>query len=158
MITVSSAFHWLNRSRFLGEARRALRDNGWLIIYDNFFSGRMIENPKYEDWNKNSYLRRYPTPPRNRAPLNEGDLIRAGFRLLEKETYSSEVLFSLDELVNYLVTQTNVIAAVERGDERVEDVRAWLRGELAPIFIGRRRTFPFGGTIFYLLKRGGGCS
>ena len=40
LITVSSAFHWFERSAFLREARRVLRPGGWLAIYENFFEGR----------------------------------------------------------------------------------------------------------------------
>jgi len=43
MLTVSSAFHWFDRTRFLAEAKRVLRPRGWLVIYNNVFPGVMRE-------------------------------------------------------------------------------------------------------------------
>jgi ubiquinone/menaquinone biosynthesis C-methylase UbiE len=41
LATVSSSFHWFDRARFLAEARRVLRSEGWLVVYDNAFRGEM---------------------------------------------------------------------------------------------------------------------
>jgi ubiquinone/menaquinone biosynthesis C-methylase UbiE len=32
LVTVASAFHWLDRERFLAEARRVLVESGWLAV------------------------------------------------------------------------------------------------------------------------------
>jgi len=73
-------------------------------------------------------------------------------RSLAKETYTNEVTFSLQELASYLMTQTNVIAVVEQGTERPENLYMWLLDELAPLFLTPRITFLFGGTIEYIQK------
>ena len=46
--------------------------------------------------------------------------------------------FTASELRNYLTTQSNVEAALQRG-ESLQDVDAWLDEELAPFFRHRRR-------------------
>ena len=42
IITLSQVFHWLDRDKFLTEAGRVLRPNGWLIVYDNYLRGRGV--------------------------------------------------------------------------------------------------------------------
>ena len=150
MITVALAFHWLDRSRFLSEARRLLKSHGYLVIYNNSFSRKMAENPDFEEWVYEVHLKRYPTPPRNRQPFEEEDANREGFDFLDKEHYTNEVNFSRDALVDYILTQTNCIAAVEQGNERIDNVRALLLSDLEPFFKTPKGIFLFGGPITYL--------
>jgi SAM-dependent methyltransferase len=44
-----------------------------LAIYSNGFFGRMNENPEFSRWHRESYLTRYPTPPRDDRPFTERD-------------------------------------------------------------------------------------
>jgi len=63
------------------------------------------------------------------------------------------VTFSVETLIDYLVTQSNIIAAVEGGRESIEDVRHWLKGNIAPFFGDRiAASFMFRGPIWYLRK------
>ena len=113
MVTVSSSLHWFDRSLFLAEARRVLREEGWLVIYDNYlFRGSMRENPRFKEWNRDVYLRRYPSPPRDTRTLTGKDAAVVGFKHVGKEAYTNDVSFDRDGFVDYLVTQTNVTAAV----------------------------------------------
>jgi ubiquinone/menaquinone biosynthesis C-methylase UbiE len=41
LITVCSGVHWFNIDAFLLEANRLLTNNGWLVLYDNFFISEM---------------------------------------------------------------------------------------------------------------------
>lgn len=150
LVAVALALHWLDRSRFLAEARRVLEPSGWLVVYDNGFFGEMKENPEHERWYREDYLTRYPSPPRDNKPLTEDECRKHGLRLVGRERYTNEVSFSVEELADYLVTQSNVISAVESGAESLEDVRAWLVSSLTPMFGGPRGVFQFGGTMEYL--------
>ena len=150
LTTVALAFHWFDRSRFLAEAGRVLEPSGWLVIYDNGFFGEMKENPKHERWYRENYLVRYPSPPRNKEPLTDDECRKHGLRLVEREIYTNEVLFSAEELARYLMTQSNVTTAVEDGAESLESVREWLVESVAPMFESPRGTFRFGGAIDYL--------
>src|SRR5262249_7923954 len=120
MVTVASAFHWLDRARFLPEASRVLRSCGWLVMYGNGFQRTMQANPAFHHWNEEIYLARYPLPPRNHQPLTPTEARQYGFCPMGKETYTNEVVFSPQELANYLMTQSTIIAAVEQGTERAE--------------------------------------
>jgi SAM-dependent methyltransferase len=152
LITSGLAFHWFERERFMAEAQRVLRPSGWLVIYNNWFTGGMAESPEFEKWSENVYTQRYPTPPRNYDPLTAGDAERHGFRLMPGHNYTNEVEFSVEELARYLTTQTNVIAAVEQGTESLEEVYSWLIEACVPFFPKPRCTFLFGGSIDYLHK------
>ena len=151
LLTVSSAFHWFDRARFLSEARRVLRLRGCLVVYDNAFRGEMRENPSFGTWFRGRYLARYPSPPRDRRPFGDDDARRHGFRFVGREDYENDVRFSAEELARYLETQSNVIAAVEEGSDDIEEVHTWLLDSLPPLFPrGARATFVFGGYVWYL--------
>jgi SAM-dependent methyltransferase len=152
LITAALAFHWFDRAPFLAEAQRVLDPSGWLIVYDNWFTGRVAENPKYEGWYGEEYLARYPSPPRNKEPLTDAGAIEHGFELVGRERCENEVSFSPEEMVGYLMTQSNVIVAVEKeeGAEGGETVYEWLMDAQAPFFGALRGTFLFEGSIDYL--------
>jgi len=150
LVTVSSAFHWFDRDRFLSEARRVLRASCWLVVYENYFIGRMKDNAGFEPWFRGHYLIRYPTPPRNRTPFTDEEAWSYGFRFAEREEYTNSILFSVEELAGYLETQSNVIATVEGGQESLEEVHEWLVGSLTSLFRGPKATLEFGGYIWFL--------
>jgi hypothetical protein len=67
------------------------------------------------------------------------------------DEYQNVMEFTRERLVDYLVTQTNVIAAVEEGEEDIDEVRRWLLRELAPFFRGREsRRSIFEGPVWIL--------
>ena len=150
LVTVSSAFHWFDRTRFLSEARWVLRPFGWLVVYDNFFLGRMKENEEFERWHRDLYMNRYPVPNRDRQPLTDEEAENHGFRVSEREEYANDMTFSVEQLAGYLETQSNVIAVVEDGSESLKEVHEWLVGSLSPLFCGSMATLEFKGYIWYL--------
>ncbi|HSJ88259.1 MAG TPA: class I SAM-dependent methyltransferase [Anaerolineales bacterium] len=152
LLISSLAFHWFNQERFLAEARRVLKDKAWLIISNNGFTGQMIENPTFEKWIIQVYERQYPSPPRNSAPMTAEIAQQHGFNFAHEESYQNEVLFTVEQLSAYLITQSNVIAATEQGKERIEDVYLWLNEEMKSFFPNENATFTFGGYIWYLQK------
>jgi ubiquinone/menaquinone biosynthesis C-methylase UbiE len=152
ILTTSLAYHWFHQERFLAEARRILQDAGWLIIYNNGFSGQMKENAAFEPWVTQVYVKRYPTPARNSVPMTSELAGRHGFRFAHQEDYQNEVELRAEELSAYLLTQSNVIAATEQGQEEVQDVYDWLMTQTRPFFKQERATFVFDGYIWYLQK------
>jgi len=150
LMTAALSFHWLDRSRFLPEASRVLRTSGWLVIYNDFFLGRMRENPSFQNWYNGQYLKRYPVPARQDQPLTDAYASNYRLAIIERQTYSHEVTFDAEELSSYLTTQTNVIAAVQSGAVRADDVSRWLIHSVAELFPGPKCCFVFGGFVWYL--------
>ena len=151
LVTVSSALHWFERNAFLAEARRVLKPLGWLAIYDNFFSANLQGNPGFKPWFASTYCQHFPAPPRNNQLLDDRSAKQAGFQLLEQETYANVVVFDRTQLVDYLLTQTNVIATIQRGEWTLDDARAYLTTEVSSYFPSPEpHAFDFGGPIWYL--------
>ena len=153
LVTVALAFHWFDQRRFALEARRVLRPNGWLAIYNDGFGGRMNGNANFETWYRESYLPRYPTPPRNHRSISDADASAYGFAPLGLDAFVHEVEFTPSQLVDYLLTHTNVISAVEAAGEDLQSVRQWFLNSVQPLFTGTAATFPFSCQIQFL-KRG----
>jgi SAM-dependent methyltransferase len=155
LITLGSVFHWLDQARFLPEARRVLCRDGWLILYGNFFTACMVDNDDFLIWYEQVYLEEFPNPPHHRADLGGEEASRAGLRLLEPERFQNTVVFPLRGLIDYLMTQSNIIAAVEFGGRDAGEVTHWLEANLRPFFGQRNESaFRFGAEIFYLQKSG----
>ena len=150
LITVSLAFHWFDRNRFLAEACRILRPDGTLVIYNNAFFGQMKENPEFALWSQEKYLTRYPNPPRNTTSFDEQDARACHFTFVGRERYTNDISFSPEDLARYLTTQSNVIAAVEQGRESLQSVYRWLIDSTLPMFSSAKATFIFGGEIWFL--------
>lgn len=152
LLTTFLAYHWFDREPFFAEARRLLKEGGWLIISNNGFAGQMKEQPAFEQWALDVYENRYPAPARNEAPLSRALAQQLGFDFAHSEEYQNEVLFTADELAAYLSTQSNVIAATEQGSETVANVHDWIVTQTGPYFPAERATFLFRGFIWYLQK------
>lgn len=153
LVTVSSALHWLDKGRFFDAARGVLRAGGWLVVYDNYFSGRMMEEAGFEIWFRESYLKSFPAPPRRSYTLAAEECRRLGFRLRGEEWYENEAPLTPDGLIDYLGTQSNIIAAVEAGGEDLARINRRLLAGARPFFAGRDAgTFLFRGPVWYLQK------
>jgi ubiquinone/menaquinone biosynthesis C-methylase UbiE len=153
LVTCCMGLHWFDRDRFLAEAHRVLKPLGWLVIYMSWFRGEMIGNPSYKTWNDEHYVNRFRTPPRNTMPLMTEDARRAGFVDAGTESFSNEISFTPEQLVGYLLTQSNTIAAIEQGGQNIEAVGQWLLDGVRPFFRSNESaTFPFGGNIRYLQR------
>ena len=153
LMTLSQAFHWMDREKFLEEAGRVLRASGWLIVYDNYFLGRMEENNDFHEWFRENYPKRFPAPVRAKLAFSDDNSENAGFHLVGHEQYQNSTGFSLTALVDYLTSHSNVIAAVEYGSEEIDEVRCWLTESIEP-FYGElsEAGLIFNGVIWYLRR------
>jgi ubiquinone/menaquinone biosynthesis C-methylase UbiE len=154
LITVGLAFHWFDQRQFMLEAKRVLRPQGWLILYNDAFTGRMVGNSDYEQWNRAQYLVRYPTPPRNSHFLSDGDALTYGFMTDGTEKFAHEVEFTPEQLVSYQLTQTNVIHAVETGKEDLQSVAHWLLNSVQPFFTTAVERFVFSCEVRFFKRSG----
>jgi SAM-dependent methyltransferase len=157
LITLSQVCHWLDRERFFAEAHRVLRPLSWLVIYDAYFSATEVENAEFQAWHRDSYLKRYPSPARSWFALSADDAQAVGFRLHKAERLQHAISFTLEQLVDYLLTQSNIIAAVEDGTEELMEVHRWLTASLKPFFADHTEaSFPFNTPVWYLQSSSAG--
>jgi ubiquinone/menaquinone biosynthesis C-methylase UbiE len=150
LVSVTLAFHWFDRIRFLAEARRVLRPDGTLVIASHGFRSWLSKNQKIVRWFKEEYFVRFPVPPRNNEPFTDEAARKSGFRFIGREEFTHEIVYSPEELARNLVTHSNVIVAVEQGTESVEDVVAWIVESLGPLFGAETESFVYAGEIWYL--------
>lgn len=152
LITASCVIHWLNLDAFMSEARRVLRPGGPLVVYDNYFMADQPEMPGFKQWFEEQYLKRFPSPKRNRVSMDSAAVWGAhGFALTKYEWYDHDQTYSAVRFIDYLLTQSNVISAVENGRDDLDSVRTWLSDSLAPFLHGApERRFRYSGPIAIL--------
>ncbi len=154
MITVSGSINWIDRSKFLPEALRVLKKDGWLIVYDNTITDTMIESEKYNEWYYGQYLDKYPKPPRDETPFTKDESKRYGFKLFDSVDYTNIVPMSCEEYINFIVTQSNVIASVDMEGGSLSSSKEWFFKTLDPIIPKPKGSFQFGGYIWFLKVNG----
>ena len=155
LITVSSAIHWFDIDAFLTEARRILKTKGWLVIYENYFTGKMDGNDDFTNWVNEVYLTRFPSPPRNKNYGWSVENIRGkGFSINAPGEYENAISFNKEQLIAYFTTQSNVIAAIDSGRLAYKEAEKWLAGELRTYFESEAAAHVvyFGNRIKYLQK------
>jgi len=143
LATVGLAFHWFDQAAFLREARRVLVPAGWLVIYNSGFTGEMSEAPALRTWITEVYARRFPAPARRSSGVTAELVTAHGFALAGTETFEHRERMTADQLTAYLLTQTNVIAAVENGATPLPAAEAWIREGVTPFFSGGTGTLRF---------------
>lgn len=156
VLSICQALHWLDREKFLAEARRVLRACGLLVIYDDYMTGRMAENEEFRAWFKEAYVGRFPAPPRERVSFAPGETEREGFRLVHEESFENVIGFTPEALVDFVTSHSNVIAAVEGGTEEIGEVKDWLLKNFRLLFGGRVEAhFIFEAAVWCLRRETG---
>ena len=123
------------------------------MIYNNEFRNQMKEMPKFTEWFENSYLKRYPNSPRKNELTFDEKLVGNSFEFLGKGEFTNDIAMTQAQFVAYLISQSNIIAKVEQGSERIEDVEKWLLDSTREFFENRKSgTFLFRGGIWYLRR------
>ena len=137
VLSVCQGFHWLDRGRFLAEARRVLRADGLLVVYDDYMTGQMEGGEGFRSWHAETYRKKFPAPPRAPLSFTEEQAEAEGFRRLLAERFEHSIAFTPEALVHFVTSQSNVIAAVEGGGLEIGDARRWLEEGVRPFFAGR---------------------
>lgn len=155
LITVCSGVHWFQIDLFLQESHRVLKEDSWLILYDNFFISEMENVPAFNKWFPEVYLKKYPSPPRNNSyDWSNKNLLSKGFSLEKEETFKNQVSFSKEELILYFTTQSNITAAVENKSATYTEIEFWLNKELTAFFSDKNthQIISYGNWVKYLKK------
>jgi SAM-dependent methyltransferase len=135
LMTAAGSLNWVDLGRFFPEARRTLKQSGTLAIYD-FATGRERRgDDRLEHW-FDEFKRRYPSPPAQPIVPKALSLAPYGLRLQRDEAFTVGLELDPDFYLEYVLTETNVAAAVRAGVPAGE-IREWCRHTLAPAFPNR---------------------
>jgi SAM-dependent methyltransferase len=144
--TCCSGIHWFDQARFFAELKRVLVPGGWVGLYDHYFTGEMVDVPEFGAWIGDA-LTRHPLPPRNHQVGDPRAVTPDGYESIGEEVFVDDIELSHEQLVDYQLTISNFVDAVERGESR-RDVRAWALETLAPLFADAdTRTVRFVGSV-----------
>jgi SAM-dependent methyltransferase len=153
LIAACGSMDWVDRARFVPRAADLLVKGGWLVPLDFGDLGQSAAVPGLGRWYQDVFHRAYPRPP-TRDPLITGaEAADYGFGEPVYQSFASSWTFTSAQYADFLMTESEVTAAVEYAGQAADRVRAWLLGELAALFGGAPREVAFGGYIQALRKR-----
>jgi len=144
LITAAGSLNYCDVRAALAELARVLAPEGRLVVYDFAPGRRFRDGADLEDWFA-GFLLRYPKPDDGAVPLDPQVLASlAGAELLPVagESFGEAVTFDAAGYAAYLMTETNVAAAVRAG-QSPSQIRAWMDGSLSAVFRQRPRDVVF---------------
>jgi SAM-dependent methyltransferase len=145
LITAAGSLNYARLDLFFPEAARVLMRDGVLLVYD-FSPGRSFrDSTSLDEWFLRFYSR-YPPPGNEAQNLSPAILAEmgAGFRLRSHEDFEIGITLTPGFYVDYMMTETNVAAAVRSGVPRSE-IKDWCAETLAPVWSGAEREVLFRG-------------
>ncbi|MBZ5488366.1 class I SAM-dependent methyltransferase [Halomonas aquamarina] len=130
LISTCMAFHWFDGVRAVAAYKAASHPGAIWIIYNFAFAGHSTSHC-FNSWFRDEYLKCYPSPPRARYE----DMTLAedpALSLLASEKGCLPITFTLDALIGYLTTQSNIEEAVRKG-QTLDSIAVELRDQLSQI-------------------------
>lgn len=138
LATAGAAFHWFDQARALAELARVLRVGAALVVYGDFFHGKLAGRPAFTGWLQDSYLPAFPSPARH-AYFDARAAEAAGFARPGYAEDELQIPLTCEQLTDYLMSQSNAAVAIESGRVTQADLRSQIMTALG-------RFFPVGGT------------
>lgn len=135
LATVGAAYHWFDQPRALAELARILRDGAGMAVYTDVFRGQLHGQPAFTTWLRETYLPRYPTPPR--GTHFDAAAVPPGFGDVSYTEDDIRIPLTRTQMADYLLSQSNASAAIESGAISAEALRTQILGETAAFFPGR---------------------
>ena len=144
LMTAGGSLNYADLDRFFPEAARVLKPDGVLVVYDFSAGRRFGDGAGLEHWFAD-FQRRYPPPVHEARELDPEILGRIGdgFRVCEHEEFEIAIAMTRDAYVAYMLTETNVAAAIRREVPRA-DIESWCK-ETLPIWETHGRDILFRG-------------
>lgn len=152
LMTLSGSINWIDEHRFFSKASGLLDSDGWIIIYDNNILGEMEGGLGFSEWYNGEYSLKYPKPARKEQPLSRSALQESNLTLFKADEYTNSIRYSKDGFVRYIMTQSNITAAIKEHRYSRKDIELWLSNKLDPIFGKEERNIVYGGYIWYVKK------
>jgi len=133
LVSAGSALHWFDQERFYAQCRQVLAEAGLLAVYNDHFTAHMEGSVACKRWMRTRFAKRFPPPRRGMRDFDEPRAAECGFMVAHRSSFSHVVRFTREEFIGYLLTRSNTLAVLARGEETVASVGDWLDGELKPI-------------------------
>jgi SAM-dependent methyltransferase len=147
LVVACGSIDWVDRSRFVPRAADILEPGGWLVPLDFGDTGRSPEVPGLARWYDEVFQARYPRPASPDPLVTVDEAARYGFAAPVHRAFASAASFTARQYAAFLMTESNVIAAVEYGPEAADRVWAWLESELLSLFGEGSRPVGFSGYV-----------
>lgn len=133
LISAASALHWFDGKRFYAQCQRVLSPTGVLAVYNDHFTAYMEDTPACKEWMRTRFAKRFPRPQRGMRDIDELQASKCGFEVVQRSSFNHLVPFSRGQLICYLLTRSNTLAAIASGKEEQQMAIDWLDRELTPI-------------------------
>ena len=133
-ISAAGSLNFVDLARFAAEAARVLTVDGVIAVYDFATGSRSAPVPElapvYEE-----FAARWPRPTGGRQVINPSVLAAGPFRMVAEDQFVVTLEMSADAYVDYLMTETNVSAAIATGEDG-DAIRDWITARFASLFSG----------------------
>lgn len=135
LVTVGAAFHWFDQARVFAELARVMRTGAALVVYSDYFQGRLDGRPSFTDWMRDRYLPHYPGPARHAYFDSEAGQA-AGFSAAKYAESEIRVSLTGPQLADYLLSQSNAAVAIESGRISAQALREQIVEQTRGFFAG----------------------
>ncbi len=132
LMTAGGSLNYADFPCFFSEARRVLSPDGFLVVYDFGTGRRSMDCPELDSWHS-SMLQKWPKPSAGVREVTRATFDSAPMQLVAHESLTVSVGFELEGYLDYLMTESNVGAAVRTGTHP-SAIRAWCEEGLRPFF------------------------
>ena len=153
LLTGAGSLNYADLDAFFPEAARVLVGSGVLLVYD-FSPGRSFrQHTGLDDWFR-SFQQRYPPRPYEARPLDPAILasVHPLVRLMHGEDFALVLPMTRSAYIDYMLTETNVAAAVRSGTPQSE-IRSWCETSLSETWNDREQDIVFRGYFAVLTCR-----
>jgi SAM-dependent methyltransferase len=134
LITAAGSLNYADIPAFFSESSRVLSPNGLLVVYDFATGRRSPECAELDAWYSN-LLQHWPKPSGGAQAVNSATFEAAPMRLVAYDSFTVSLDFELDGYLDYLMTESNVGAAVSAG-VALTVIRSWCEEGLQQFFRG----------------------
>ena len=138
VITAAGSLNFVaGLDRFFPEAQRVLSPEGVLLVYDFSPGSRFDDTILLKEWT-GAFTTRYPKPLSEAVALSPSILagLDPRFHLIAAREFTLSLTLTPSFYFDYMMTETNVAAAVRRGHPEAE-IRFWCETTLAPVWRGK---------------------